>query len=297
MTDIYINFIISNMIQNKEENYFGFSLMNYILESFPETFHIIFYILMFLIIDMTLLQLFLNKARWFALHTIGNAFVIYYTLPILIKVVTNPIEGFKLDADYMPLNITVALHIYHMLFYKNLPQIDWIHHILMTGIALFSYTCPSCIIVCTNCLLFFINGLPGGIDYAMLVLVKYEYMESILEKKLNSYLNILIRSPGILVGTYIMYLTTIFSNYNPNFIIKLMGLIILFWNAQYFTYRVIGNYHIKQTEYKFEHIDDSLKRYNSDESQGINKKYNREFDIINKVNKVNKIGFGKSSII
>jgi hypothetical protein len=46
-----------------------------------------------------------------------------------------------------------------------------------------------------NFCLFFICGVPGGIDYAMLVAVKMNMMKPIREKKINVHLNTWIRAP------------------------------------------------------------------------------------------------------
>ena len=118
----------------------------------------------------------------------------------------------------------------------------------MISIAIGSYFCPPAVIVATNGLLFFLNGLPGGLDYLLLTLVKYEIIRPIREKELNSYLNIWIRSPGVLIGTHNMYFTTVYTNYNPTIITRILVLVILVWNAQYFTYRVTGNYFTKLTK-------------------------------------------------
>jgi hypothetical protein len=155
--------------------------------------------------------------------------------------------AFNRKPYYQGLNITVALHFYHVLFFEKLSPIDWLHHILMISIAIGSYYCPTSVIVTTNGLLFFLNGLPGAIDYFILTLVKYDLMHPIQEKELNSYLNIWIRSPGVIIGAHNMYLTTVYANYKPNIFMKTLIMSILVWNAQYFTYRVVGNYFTKLT--------------------------------------------------
>lgn len=209
--------------------------------------HIIYLIMLFWLIDNLFIKRWLSKARWFVLHTIANAIVVYFVWNDVSSLFLNPIMAFNRRPDYSGLNITVALHFYHAIFFKNLPMIDWIHHILMIGIAIRSYYCPGSVIVTTNALLFFLNGLPGGIDYFLLTLVKYEFIRPIREKELNSYLNIWIRSPGVIVGTFCMYLTTVYANYSPDVLTRDVILSILMWNAQYFTYRVIGNYYTKLT--------------------------------------------------
>lgn len=189
-----------------------------------------------------------NQARWYILHTIINAVVVIYTFHDMFSVLRDPITSIKTPASRIPINLTVALHYYHMIFFNYLYPIDWIHHILMMYVAFNVYYNPEVGLV-SNYIIFFINGLPGGFDYLMLVLVKYNLIKSYTEKKINSYVNIWIRSPGILIGTYCLYLASIVQqNYNPYFLDRFSILGLLFWNAQYFTYRVIYNYAQRTTE-------------------------------------------------
>lgn len=244
---------VYNQINNKL-NYIQYQMIGYypsinnVVSSYATLGHILLFIMMLWLVDNIFIKRFLNKARWFSIHVIGNAYVIYYTWSDLKHLLINPISAFSRPQHYNALNITVALHFYHALFFNNLVAIDWIHHILMISIGIGSYFCPSSVIIATNGLLFFLNGLPGGIDYILLVLVKYKLIRPIREKELNSYLNIWIRSPGVLIGTYNMYLTTVYANYRPYWYTATLIVIILIWNAQYFTYRVIGNYFAKLTE-------------------------------------------------
>lgn len=211
-------------------------------ECFMSVIVIMFYLLL---LDKLVIQHAFKKARWFVLHAIGNAFVINYTWRDVLAILLNPIKSYSRTPNYTGLNITVGLHFYHILFFSNLPVIDWVHHVLMMYVAISSYYCPPAVNIATNGLLFFLNGLPGGLDYVLLSLVKYEIIKPIREKELNSYLNIWIRSPGILINTYNLYMTSLYTKFNPSLLTVIPILIILIWNAQYFTYRVVGNYFAK----------------------------------------------------
>lgn len=184
-----------------------------------------------------------KKGRWFILHTIGNMITTYYTAPIVYNVLLDPIKSFEDEPNYRPLNITMALHIYHSLFFTNLTKIDWIHHIVMCTVAGCSYFYQ--VGNCTNFLIFFINGLPGGLDYFMLALVKHNKLDYLKEKQYNSYINIWIRSPGIIIGAYNLYLADIYGKLETGLLEKIMILGAFLWNAQYFTYRVVANYNKK----------------------------------------------------
>jgi hypothetical protein len=71
---------------------------------------------------------------------------------------------------------------------------DWFHHILFCGtlvpIGLIS---PNPIV---NVFCFFLSGLPGGIDYVMLALVKHGKLSREVEKIWNARINVWLRSPG-----------------------------------------------------------------------------------------------------
>ena len=51
-----------------------------------------------------------------------------------------------------------------------------------------------------NLLSFFISGFPGGMDYFFLVLVKYNMISKLQQKKYCSNLNIYCRCPGIVIS-------------------------------------------------------------------------------------------------
>ena len=166
----------------------------------------------------------------------------------MLSVLKDPLNSIKILGSTTPINLTVALHYYHMIFFDYLHTIDWIHHILMMYVGYNVYFNPEVGLV-SNYIIFFINGFPGGLDYILLILNKYNFIQSLTEKKLNSYINIWIRSPGILIGTYCLYLARyIQPNYHPNLIDSLSIFGLLFWNAQYFTYRVVYNYSQRITE-------------------------------------------------
>ena len=87
----------------------------------------------------------LIKGKYYFLHFINNMMVVYYTIFDVFNV--------YLDLDY----------------YNKLRFDDWLHHILMIFIL-----APLSVFLNAGCLinhaLFFLTGLPGGIDYLLLPL-------------------------------------------------------------------------------------------------------------------------------
>ena len=84
-----------------------------------------------------------------------------------------PAEEIFMDpvTDTRACMIIAALHIYHILAYQPLNAVDWTHHILMVVITLpLAYGMQPGPLL--NHGAFFASGLPGGLDYLMLVCVK-----------------------------------------------------------------------------------------------------------------------------
>jgi hypothetical protein len=209
---------------------------------------IIPYFFILLIID----KLLIKKAKWYILHMLTNSLIVLLTINDVIHLIMNPL--FLKDIDNtIPQDITMALHIYHMVMFRNLLLIDWIHHIIMMIILIFPYNYGETLMIC-NYLLFFLSGLPGGIDYMMLIMVKYEKMKKMTEKYINSKLNLWIRSPGIIIGAYILFLEYINNLIKGHLFILIFSLIGLIWNAQYFTERVMTNY-VYKLNFEIKKID------------------------------------------
>jgi len=213
--------------------------MYHLLDYIPnDVINVLAYFLILFLID----KLFLTKARWYILHFIANSIVCVVTFNDVISILGDPLN--VQTRDHTAGNVVMALHIYHMLMFKNLQIVDWVHHVVMLIILTFTYSFEQGIYV-ANYDLFFLNGLPGGIDYLMLTLVKYGKMTNLQEKYLNSKLNIWIRGPGIIVGAYLLFLQYMQGVvYCPLFFI-IFTTIGLIWNAQYFTERIISNYYQK----------------------------------------------------
>jgi hypothetical protein len=85
-------------------------------------------------------------------------------------------------------------------------------------------------------------GLPGGIDYLLLIMKDYNMISKITEKRINKYLNMWIRMPGILYGCIICWIYSLpFTNYNYKYVLYFIIISNLF-NAIYFASLVTENY-------------------------------------------------------
>ena len=147
-----------------------------------------------------------TKARWFALHVIANAWIALLTLPDVWFIVSDPITALKTKTtNHWPTSLVFSVHVYHMLFFRNLYFIDWLHHLLMVVVG-----APVLITGEQGPLMnfnhFFMCGIPGGLDYAMLFAVKHGWMSPLREKQYNSSINVWCRTPFLVITASFAYI-------------------------------------------------------------------------------------------
>jgi hypothetical protein len=185
---------------------------------------------------------------YYLIHTIHNGFIIYHTYNDVYLSFTDFANVGSYDVNLHAASLVFALHFYHIARYKDkLRYDDWLHHITMIFFAL-----PIGIFAGGGVLmgfsLFFTTGLPGGIDYFMLFLVRNGLMDRMTEKSVNRWIQVWIRSPGC-VGQALLSLAYIFS-YSSDIWLKVLGSIssgLVFWNGQYFMDRVVADWAIQSS--------------------------------------------------
>jgi broad specificity phosphatase PhoE len=196
--------------------------------------------------DFSLLLLQIGKGdqstRWYLTQSVTNAVVVYFVLPDCIALLRDPASCLDAPSNSdIPLVITVSLHLYHCVSnYKSLTTLDWLHHLLgnmlVCGLAFPFHYGP---LLSWGCL--FVCGLPGGIDYFLLFLVKVKYINKMTEKKWNRILNMWVRCPGIV--TFLPFAFTAMMEGRtsvPYPILAAQG-ILNFINGVYFADRVTAN--------------------------------------------------------
>ena len=198
---------------------------------------------MMYIMDKLLSACFTKKARWFQLHAVVNFFIVYHTFPDVYQFLHDPLTLLTQYGERTTAITAISLHIYHLISFNNLTFLDYLHHGISAFIAgplgiLFFY---NKIINIHN---FFICGLPGGIDYALLCLVKHGYLSKLTEKKWNSYLNNYIRGPGLITASFLNFINLCYTNLDPvtPTSITTITTILTLWNATFFNYEAIYNY-------------------------------------------------------
>jgi len=224
-------------------------LLNNILQYFNniiDFFYVFAFMTSLFIIDKFIRQ---DNIRWFVLHSITNFLVIIFCFYDMFSILKDPLYV-TYDASIYPRIFTIGLHTYHLVAFKKIEFIDYIHHFLMIGALLSTYYFTDMNI--TNYFLFYMTGLTGFVDYIMLTLIKKGYLHKITEKKVNSNLNNYIRYPFIMNGITILYFRYLNNIYTADFLSIFALMLIFFWNGSYFNYRVIYNYgqnDIKREEY------------------------------------------------
>ena len=205
-----------------------------------------------------------KTGRYLSLHIICNAIVVALSFEDTITTYRQPaIVSYMAEfTDTRSCVIILSLHLYHIAAFQPLATIDWIHHGVMIIVMLpFAYAMQPGPMLNHGC--FFASGLPGGMDYVMLVCVKKGWMKSIDEKKYNSIIQTWIRNPGMLFHALFTWTTFIHcygypdmeqkvrdkTMFQSDFQAKLGVFIIIstyFWNGIYFQSRVVDNYARKE---------------------------------------------------
>lgn len=193
-----------------------------------------------------------SKARWFSVHAFANLMVVLAGARATWTTLTDPInamDGEKYSdvsvfgaGTPWPTIITNSVHIYHMLAFK-LTSGDYFHHLLfIPTVGLIGQYYRSGAI--RGFLGFMLSGLPGGIDYFNLVLVKHGVMDLYTQKRYCAAINIWIRGPFLVVAAFIMFQASMYGNSPmPWPVCALVGGLAAF-NAQYYTKQSVANFAI-----------------------------------------------------
>ena len=190
-----------------------------------------------------------GKGRYWALHVLANMYVVRRHAKDLVTAYSNPIDAaFGPEPDTKALMAVIALHVFHALRYK-LDRVDWLHHVVMiAGLA------PLGLVIKGSSLLghalFWSTGLPGMIDYAMLVAVRLGLFRSVAERKMNALINVWMRSPGMLMHAFLSFVALLQTRHGRS----IQGCVVphrvqpyaaafisiaSMWNGQYFMARVL----------------------------------------------------------
>eukprot|EP00760_Papus_ankaliazontas_P025432 PhM_4_TR2709/c0_g1_i1/m.34140 len=193
-----------------------------------------------------------ESGRWFLLHAVVNAVVVTMCAGDAWVAVTDPIHSAVGDYNLWTVYIIAAVHIYHMVGYSNLTVQDWVHHLVFASVI-----CLAGLVFTVGpglgLIAFFVCGLPGGLDYFMLALVKLGKMRLNTEKRWNARIMVWLRAPGCIVTANCFYVTCLYGPRaltNVEFAAAIGVALLCFVNGQYYMQRVVGNAYQKDSQMK-----------------------------------------------
>jgi hypothetical protein len=185
---------------------------------------------------------------YYILHAIHNTLIVAATTSEVITTLTAfPTIG-NYDTNMVAVDICIALHAYHIArYWRKFRADDWLHHILMITVAI-----PIGVYLNSHTLmgfsLFFTTGLPGGIDYACLALVRNGRLHRLTEKRINEFLNVWIRSPGCIAQAILtIAFTATLETTNWCKAAALIPAALNYWNGQYFMRQVVRDLALTDT--------------------------------------------------
>ena len=185
-----------------------------------------------------------ENARWFFVHAIANAVSAVAAFPDLRRALwEDPVHCFSGKSHTMVANSAVAAaHLYHVAAFK-LRAGDIFHHLMFTSIL-----CGLAIPyknqggVANNFGCFILSGLPGGINYCMLVAVKQGAMPKLAEKRWNAAINTWVRAPAMAVYGFIGWQAYLLGTYQVPTPFLFIVTILHFTNGQHYGAEAVAGY-------------------------------------------------------
>ena len=176
------------------------------------------------------------NGKWFQLHFLVNAIIVALSFIDIKECLIKPANSLVTVENYYAGAFAVMLHLYHTIFYKLTPMDIFHHSIFVMGMIPLTLNYQK---KGLSFVYFFVTGLPGGIDYLLLSLMKNNKINYITEKNINSYLNAYIRMPGGFIGSYLIFKDAFILKDCFYTNILLSG--IIFYNSAYFGKMAIEN--------------------------------------------------------
>ena len=180
---------------------------------------------------------------YYAVHVIHNVAVTVLTWPDLVSSVSRFHEIQSMPLNWDAIYLVYALHGYHTaLYWRSFRFDDWLHHILMIGVALpLGGLVPAGPLMGFS--LFFTTGLPGGIGYAALWLERNGWLSRLREKQVSQAVNVWIRAPGCVAQAALTLAMTFSSPLSSIggvlWWVGIVEAILNAWNGLYFMEQVV----------------------------------------------------------
>jgi len=182
-----------------------------------------------------------KEGRWYQLHCLINFLITINILPSIIEIITDPINGYKLIENNNHNNMVISLHIYHVLTFKNLNYVDYLHHLIFVGLGVI----PGMLYINSNQLYLHkiaCSGIPGIIEYGTLTLYKNNRLSKRNQKYINTLLYVFIRLPMCIFGTTINFFAYREGLIKDPLWITIYVNLLLYLNGSVFTFLTADSY-------------------------------------------------------
>jgi len=196
-----------------------------------------------------------NRARWFSVHAFANLLVVLTGIRPTIATLLDPLDAMD-DRVYndssifgtaspWPTIITNSVHVYHMLAFK-LTGSDYFHHLMFIPTVGFmgQYYRPGAV---RGFLGMMLSGLPGGLDYLNLVLVRHGRLDGLTQKRYCAAINIWLRGPSLVISFFIMYQACLYGRCTMPYFVAATVAILAGFNGQYYTKQAVANFAISHS--------------------------------------------------
>ena len=193
-----------------------------------------------------LLDLCRVEGRYYAIHAVHNTAITYYTFPNVLQSLTYPSTDAVFATPTIASQLIIALHFYHcVMYFQKLRFDDWLHHVLMIGVALpLGLWVPPGPLMGMS--LFFTTGLPGGIDYVLLTLVRNGRLAATTEKRANAAIQVWLRSPGCAATAALICVQASRDPASLYGVAAFLTAALTYWNGQYFAAQVVHDVGMRQ---------------------------------------------------
>lgn len=215
--------------------------------------------LLLAIIDRLIVRPFIHpSARYFFLHICANSIATIAAAPDVHKALfVNALDAWRGSSHTMWANSAIAaIHFYHCVAFK-LSASDIFHHlyfvVVLCGLAIPLKHFGG---VANNFGCFFLSGLPGGIDYVLLVLVKHDIMGKLTEKKWNAWINTWIRGPSMSIYIFQGFQAWLHGRTTTEVSGVVLSVVcgLHFFNGQYYAREACEGYGIHMERAKWEKV-------------------------------------------
>ncbi len=205
-------------------------------------------------IDLLLCTIIDKRARWFQLHSAINTIIVYIIYNDVYLLYTDPLHNIRIIESKIDCNFIIFLHIYHYFIFEN-NVMDYFHHFVFIGcgcIPIFYYYNSNLI----RLTMFSACGLPGAIEYLTLTLVKHNKINSLTQKRFNSYLYNYFRYPTTIYSItiiYIAYLHDLTPVIYPIIVYYIMFLIFI--NGSFYNKLTLENHIQHKIAHRFNYLN------------------------------------------